>query len=73
MYSVKNYNNFSHAFTFLAQSIQRKVTGWKARVLFLAGEVFSILYCVQTGSEAHRASYPMGTGGPFLGSKAAEA
>jgi hypothetical protein len=26
--------------------------------------------CVQTGSEAHPASYSMGTGGPFPGSKA---
>jgi hypothetical protein len=26
--------------------------------------------CVQTGSEAHPASYPMGTGGPFPGCKA---
>jgi len=28
---------------------------------------------VQTGSEAHPASYPMGTGGPYLGDKAAGA
>jgi hypothetical protein len=26
--------------------------------------------CVQTSSEAHSASYPMGTGGPFTGGKA---
>jgi hypothetical protein len=26
--------------------------------------------CVQTGSGAHPASYPMGTGGPFPGGKA---
>jgi hypothetical protein len=26
--------------------------------------------CVQTGSGAHPASYPMGTGGSFLGGKA---
>jgi hypothetical protein len=25
--------------------------------------------CVQTGSEAHSASYPVGTGGPFPGGK----
>jgi hypothetical protein len=31
------------------------------------------LHRVQTGSGAHRASYPMGTGGNFRGSKAAGA
>jgi hypothetical protein len=31
---------------------------------------FSSSPCVQTGSGAHPASYPMGTGGPFLGGKA---
>jgi len=29
--------------------------------------------CVQNGSGAHSASYPMGTGGSFTGSKAVEA
>jgi hypothetical protein len=33
-------------------------------------EDFSSSPCVQTGSEAHPASYPMGTGGPFPGGKA---
>jgi hypothetical protein len=31
---------------------------------------FSSILCVQTGSGAHPASYTMGTGGPFRGSKA---
>jgi hypothetical protein len=31
---------------------------------------FSSSPCVQTGSEAHPAPYPMGTGGPFPGGKA---
>jgi hypothetical protein len=31
---------------------------------------FSSSLCVQTGSGAHPASCPMGTGGPFTGSKA---
>jgi hypothetical protein len=31
---------------------------------------FSCSLCVQTGSEAHPASCPMGTGGPFPGAKA---
>jgi hypothetical protein len=30
-------------------------------------ENFSSSLCVQTSFEAHPASYPMGTGGPFLG------
>jgi hypothetical protein len=30
----------------------------------------SPILCVQTRSEAHPASYPMGTGGPFPGGKA---
>jgi hypothetical protein len=33
-------------------------------------EDFSSSSCVQAGSEAHPASYPMGTGGPFPGGKA---
>jgi hypothetical protein len=32
-------------------------------------EDFSSSVCVQTGSETHPASYPMGTGGPFPGGK----
>jgi hypothetical protein len=33
-------------------------------------EDFSSSLCVHTGSEAHPASCPMGTGGPFPGGKA---
>jgi hypothetical protein len=33
-------------------------------------EDFSSSPCVHTGSEAHPAPYPMGTGGPFPGNKA---
>jgi hypothetical protein len=33
-------------------------------------EDFSSSPCVQTGSEAHPASYAMGAGGPFPGGKA---
>jgi hypothetical protein len=33
-------------------------------------EGFSSSPCVQTGSGAHLASYPVGTGGPFPGGKA---
>jgi hypothetical protein len=34
------------------------------------GADFSSSPCAQTGSEAHSASYPMGTGDPFPGGKA---
>jgi hypothetical protein len=34
------------------------------------GADFSSSPCVQTGSGVDPASYPMGTGGPFLGGKA---
>jgi hypothetical protein len=34
-------------------------------------EDFSSIFCVQTGSGAHPASCPMGTGGPFPGGKSA--
>jgi hypothetical protein len=37
------------------------------------GQEFSLLHVVQTGSGAHLASYPMGTGGSFLGGIAAGA
>jgi hypothetical protein len=42
-----------------------------SRVRFLAGaRDLYLLHSVQTGSGAHPASYPMGTGGSFLGGKA---
>jgi hypothetical protein len=48
--------------------------GLDARVIEVrsptVAEDFSSSPCVQTGSEAHLASYPVGTGGPFPGSKA---
>jgi hypothetical protein len=34
------------------------------------GQEFSLLQIVQTGSEVHTTSYPMGTGGSFPGGKA---
>jgi hypothetical protein len=46
-------------------------TGWTMEVRFPTGaEDFSSRPCVQTGSGANPASYPMGTGGPFPGGKA---
>jgi hypothetical protein len=45
-----------------------------SRVRFPAGaENCSLHHRVQNGSGAHPASYPMGTGGSFLGGKAAGA
>jgi hypothetical protein len=49
---------------------------WTTGVQFPTGaikEPFSLLYCFQTGSGAHPASYPMGSGGSFLGGKVARA
>jgi hypothetical protein len=46
--------------------------GWKAGVKFLAGtRDFSVLYSIKTGSKAHPASYPMGTGGSIPKGKVA--
>jgi hypothetical protein len=44
--------------------------GWTAGVRFSAGaKELSLLHSIQTGSGAHPASYPMGTGGFFPGLK----
>jgi hypothetical protein len=40
---------------------------WTAQVRFPAVQDFSIVFSVQTGSWAHPASYPMGTGGKESG------
>jgi hypothetical protein len=45
----------------------------KHSYIHVKGEEFSLLQSVQTGSEVHPTSYPMGTGGSFLGGKAAGA
>jgi hypothetical protein len=45
-----------------------------SRVRFPVGAGnFSLHHCVQNGSRAHAASYPMGTRGSFPGGKAAGA
>jgi hypothetical protein len=58
----------------VAQSVQCLATGWTTgRSKFdpwQRRKDFSSILCVQTGSEAHPASCPMGTGGPFPGAKA---
>jgi hypothetical protein len=43
------------------------------RVRVPEGQEFTLLHVVQTGSGVHPTSYPMGTGGPFPGGKAAGA
>jgi hypothetical protein len=52
----------------IEQTIQRLDTGWTAEGLKFEsrqGQVLSPLHVVQTGSEAHQASYPKGTGWLF--------
>jgi hypothetical protein len=48
-----------------------RLDDWVIKVRSPTGpEDFSCSPCIQTSSEAHPASYPMGTGGPFSGEKA---
>jgi hypothetical protein len=44
-------------------------TDWTAGIRFQAGAKSSHLHSVQTGSGAHQAFHPMGTGGDFPGLK----
>jgi hypothetical protein len=51
-------------------SVQWLTTDWTTRVRSQEeAKHFSSSLCVQTSSEAHSASYPLGTGGPFPGVK----
>jgi hypothetical protein len=55
----------------VAQSVQCLTTDWTTGVRSRTeAEDFSSSLCVQTGSGAHPASYPVGTGGSFSGGKA---
>jgi hypothetical protein len=58
----------------VAQSVQCLATGWTTGQSRFdprqRRKDFSSSLCVQTGSGAHPASCPMGTGGPFPGGKA---
>jgi len=50
----------------IAQSVKRLATGWTIGIQFPAGDANSSLrHRVQTSSETHPASYPMGIGGSF--------
>jgi hypothetical protein len=52
----------------IAESVQQQTV---AGVRFPVGTTdFSLLHSLQIGSEAHPASYPMGTGGSSPGGKA---
>jgi hypothetical protein len=61
----------------MAQSVYRWATGWTIGVLGFDSRRetgnFSLHHRVQNGSEAHPASYPMGTRVSFPGDKAAGA
>jgi hypothetical protein len=60
-----------HMWAAVAQSVQWLTTDWTTGVRSPTDEVdFSSSLCVQTGSGAHPASCPMGTGGSFPGGKA---
>jgi hypothetical protein len=65
--------NRSHINTQIKTFLVGIATGCTARVRFPAVQDFSLLHNVQTGSGAHPASYPRGTGDSFLGGKAAGA
>jgi hypothetical protein len=59
-----------------AQLVWRLATGWTtegSEFESRQSQELSLLHVVQTGSGAHPASYPMGTGGSFSGGKAAGA
>jgi hypothetical protein len=43
-------------------SYSRRCDDWNTGVLFKAMQDFSLLHSVQTDSDAHTASYPVGTG-----------
>jgi hypothetical protein len=52
----------------IAQSVERLATGWTTEGSEFEsrwGQEFLLLHVVETASEDHPASYPMGTGGCF--------
>jgi hypothetical protein len=58
----------------IAQSVWRLATGWTTEGSeSREGQEFSLLHVVRTGSGVHPTSFPMGTGGSFLGGEAAGA
>jgi hypothetical protein len=61
----------SHDIPWIAQSVWKRAIRWKAKVRVPVGLSFCLIYSIHTGSGAHPASYPMGTGGSFPRVKAA--
>jgi hypothetical protein len=57
----------------IAQSVQRRAISSTARVRFSAWQDLYFLHTIHTGSEAHSASYTMGTGDDFPEGKEAGA
>jgi hypothetical protein len=68
---VKHRDNFTFTLDIM---LGYRLDDRGSRVRFQAGAGnFSLHHCVQNGSGAHPASYPMGSRGSFPGGKAAEA
>jgi hypothetical protein len=74
LHTIKNvsssWRTYHHYTQMSRNSSVRIAMGFRARDRFPAGGKFSLLHRVHTGSGAHQASYPMGTGDPFTGDKA---
>jgi hypothetical protein len=50
----------------ITDNLVSTVTGWTAKVYFQAEvRASSVFHSIQTGSETHLISYPVGTGGSF--------
>jgi hypothetical protein len=59
-----------HKLGYKSQSVEQYATAWTAVFDFRKKQDFSLLHGDQPGSGTHPASYPMGTGDDFPGSKA---
>jgi hypothetical protein len=78
---LKDSNHVPHEYHAVAvagtaQSVQQLTTGWTtegSEFECWQGQEYSLLRVVEIGSEAHLASFPTGTGGPFAWGKAAAA
>jgi len=70
-YLVKSKDNFfstlqKYVTCKINDQVSYRLDDRGSRVQFLAGvRNFSLNHCIQNGSEAHSASYPMGTGDSF--------
>jgi hypothetical protein len=79
-YLVKHRENFTLTLSLKSRDSSVGIAlgygpdGWGSRVRLPGGTGnFSLNHCVQNGSGAHPASYPMGNRGSFPGGKAAGA